>query len=176
MSLMNEVVGVSARVKYFDEHQEGGRAGGIIWNGFIVWESGSHREFGDAGAGLMVDASWIDKSDEREVRKLLCWRRRFSERRLEDAVKLFEQAKSALKDNAQSSVFSGCQPPGTEQLRAVKRLRNAAVCWERKLTAILEELNPQPKPVTCSKADLEMIEKNRNEAERILNALEGVEI
>ena len=178
-SKLNEISGVGERINYFDQSQEGGQPAAIIWGGNLIWANGSNREIGhgvDLYVASMMDCSWYDLTDSREVRKLYCWKKKYAEVKLEDSIKEFSAAKKELKRRADIALVSGSVPPGIEEVRQVKRLRHQVIKFNRMLEAIEEILNPTQETYQYSEQELKRMDKNRTEADRILSSLEKIEI
>jgi len=175
LSELNQRVGVQDRVKYFEECQ-GGRAAAVIWNGWMIWETGTARELAGGGQGLMRDATWVDKNDLQEVKKTLWFRIRYYQTRFSDAIKEFEAAKAELTKRAQYSSVHGSQAPDKDEYKQVRRLRHKVKGFEKKLTDLFLILNPEPEPVTYTKEQMEVMEKNRNQSDKILSELKTLEV
>ena len=172
-SELEKIVGTSNRFRFFDKNQKGGS---IVWQGSLIWENGSYRDFREECLGPMADASWINLEDIDEVRENLNYQRIYCQQKLEDSVKHFEAAKDSLNTQATSASTSGTVPPEKSMLKEVKLLKREVQKWSRKLDNILDKLNPQPEPIEYSKEQMEDMNQNRNDAENFLNELSEIQI
>jgi len=176
MSELNQIEGCAERVKFFEKCQEGGRAGAVVWQGWLVWPNGSNRELAGGNIGRLSDASWFDKSNPQEVKENLWFRIRFCQCKLEDSISIFESAKAEIKRRADDASVFGSAPPAVEEIKQLRRLKHICKQWQAKLNELDEILNPQSEPYVPSEQERKMMNKNRDEADSILNSLKVLEI
>ncbi len=172
-SELEKISGTSNRYRFFDKSQEGGT---IIWQAHLIWENGSYRELSDGCVGIMADATWFDTNNLNEVRQNLCYQKVFAQEKLEDAVKQFTAARDALSEQASMALNNSSPAPEKNHLKELKKLRVNVRIWEKKLTKILELLNPAPQEIIYTDEEREKMWANQTDAQNFLEALSEIQI